>query len=200
MKRIIGITGGIASGKSNVSKILSELGYKTLSADTIAKELSFIGMPIYELVKNEFGKEYILPNGNIDRTKVAELIFSNDEARQKLNKLSHPLIKEALINRIKKIEDSVIFIEIPLLYESKFDDLCNSVICVYLPNDIQKERLAIRDNLTKEEAQRRIDCQMPLEQKAQLAEYIVDSRGSIDETRMQVNRILERILEDEQSN
>lgn len=194
MKKVIGVTGGIASGKSNIIKLLGEMGFYTLSADLITKELSFIGMPIYEKIKQEFGKEYLTPTGNLDRNKLANLIFSNDEARKKLNDLSHPIIRETLEKRINTADYTYIFIEVPLLFEAKFDDLCEDIICVYLPFEIQRERLALRDNLTLEEAEIRIKTQMPLSEKANLSDYVIDSSGDFSETKDQLLKILERIF------
>ncbi len=195
MKKVIGITGGIASGKSNIIKLLSEMGFYTLSADLIAKELSFIGMPIYEKIVDTFGKDYLTPTGNLDRNKMAKYIFSDSEAREKLNKISHPIIRETLEKRIKNADYSYIFIEVPLLFEAKFDDLCDYTICVYLPFELQRERLALRDNITLEEAERRINTQLSLSEKANLCDYVIDSSGDFSQTKDQLLNILERIFE-----
>ena len=193
MTKVIGITGGIASGKSNVTKVLNELGYLTISADKIVNELSIIGMPIYEKIKEEFGMEYILPNGNIDKQKLGKYIFSDKQAREKLNKLSHPIVREVLEKRINNSNEEYVFVEIPLLFEAHFEDICDKTICVYLARDIQRERLAIRDNITPSEAELKINSQIPLDEKMNLCDYVIDSKGNFNDTKAQIIDVLERI-------
>ena len=194
MKKVIGITGGISSGKSNVMKVISELGYLTISSDHIVSELSIIGMPIYEKIKEVFGMDYLLPNGNIDKQKLGKYIFSNKEARDKLNSITHPIVREVIESKIEKANAEYIFIEIPLLFEAKFADLCDVTVCVYLDKDIQRERLALRDNISLEEADVKINSQMPLEEKRNLCDYAIDSRGNFEDTKLQVLDIIERII------
>ena len=116
MKMVIGITGGIASGKSNVCNVIKELGYPIISCDEITKQDYQIGGKIYNVVLERFGNEYLKDDNTIDRKKLAKLIFNNKSAKMLLDSITHPIIKDELLNEISKYDDGLIFVEIPLLY------------------------------------------------------------------------------------
>lgn len=193
MKKIIGITGGISSGKSFVCSYLNKLGFTVLDCDKINRELSKINMPIYNRIKEEFGIEYLDSNLEIDKKKLGNLIFNDENAKLKLNSISHPLILEELNNQIKKSNSNIIFVEIPLLFEAKLEYLCDIIICVYLPKDIQISRLISRDNITSELAKKKLLAQMPLDMKKELSDYVIDSSNGFDDTICQINEIIKKI-------
>lgn len=191
---IIGVTGGISTGKSNVSNELSLLGYPIIDADVIAKELQEKDMPVYNAIKKSFGLDYFDSDGNIDRKKLGELIYNDKNARVLLNSVSHPLIIEEIKDRIKKSEGTI-FLVVPLLYESGLDSLCDSIICVYVDRKIQVERLMIRDNIDFDYANKKIDSQMNLEEKKAKSDYVIDTSGSLEMTALKIKQILKRIEE-----
>jgi len=192
MRKVIGVTGGIASGKSNVISIIKRQGFKVIDCDLINHNLQKINMPIYNAIKEAFGSSYFLDNGELDRKKLGELIFHNENEKLKLNSISHPIIKEEVLKEINKA-DGIVFVDVPLLYESKFDSLCDKVICVYLNKDMQIERLMERDHIDYSYAKSKIASQMDLGKKRDLADYVIDSKGSFQETERQVLKILEMI-------
>ena len=192
MRKVIGVTGGIASGKSNVISIIKRQGFKVIDCDLINHNLQKINMPIYNAIKEAFGSSYFLDNGELDRKKLGELIFHNENEKLKLNSISHPIIKEEVLKEIN-MADGIVFVDVPLLYESKFDSLCDKVICVYLNKDAQIERLMERDHIDYSYAKSKIASQMDLDQKRDLADYVIDSKGSFQETERQVLKILEMI-------
>ena len=192
MRKVIGVTGGIASGKSNVISIIKRQGFKVIDCDLINHNLQKINMPIYNAIKEAFGSSYFLDNGELDRKKLGELIFHNENEKLKLNSISHPIIKEEVLKEINKA-DGIVFVDVPLLYESKFDSLCDKVICVYLNRKAQIERLMERDHIDYSYAKSKIASQMDLDQKRDLADYVIDSKGSFQETERQVLKILEMI-------
>ncbi len=192
MRKVIGVTGGIASGKSNVISIIKRQGFKVIDCDLINHNLQKINMPIYNAIKEAFGSSYFLDNGELDRKKLGELIFHNENEKLKLNSISHPIIKEEVLKEINKA-DGIVFVDVPLLYESKFDSLCDKVICVYLNRKTQIERLMERDHIDYSYAKSKIASQMDLGKKRDLADYVIDSKGSFQETERQVLKILEMI-------
>ena len=192
MRKVIGVTGGIASGKSNVISIIKGQDFKVIDCDLINHNLQKINMPIYNAIKEAFGSSYFLDNGELDRKKLGELIFHNENEKLKLNSISHPIIKEEVLKEINKA-DGIVFVDVPLLYESKFDSLCDKVICVYLNRKAQIERLMERDHIDYSYAKSKIASQMDLDQKRDLADYVIDSKGSFQETEHQVLKILEMI-------
>ena len=192
MRKVIGVTGGIASGKSNVISIIKRQGFKVIDCDLINHNLQKINMPIYNAIKEAFGSSYFLDNGELDRKKLGELIFHNENEKLKLNSISHPIIKEEVLKEINKA-DGIVFVDVPLLYESKFDSLCDKVICVYLNRKTQIERLMERDHIDYSYAKSKIASQIDLDQKRDLADYVIDSKGSFQETERQVLKILEMI-------
>lgn len=193
MKKVIGITGGIATGKSNVCQVIHELGYPIISCDEITNRNYQIGGKIYNVVLERFGNEYLLDDGNIDRKKLGKLIFNNESAKMLLNSITHPIIKDELLKEIEKYNEGLIFVEIPLLYEAKFESICDSVICVFLSQKYQVERLMQRDGIDEDFALKKIHSQMDLYMKKSLADYVVNSKGKFDETRLQVIDIINKI-------
>lgn len=193
MKQIIGITGGIASGKSTVCQYLISLGYVVIDSDVISKDLSQKGKPIYNAILESFGLAYFLPNLELDRKKLGRYIFENPEAREKLNAITHPLIVEEMKNLIQKTEENLIFLDIPLLFEAKLSYLCDTIVCVYVDQETQLKRLMNRDGISKEYALTKIASQMSLEEKRKQSDYVIESKESFEETQENIKKILQRI-------
>ena len=198
MKKIIGITGGIASGKTNVCNVLKDLGYKIIDCDEIAFTLSKKGNILHREIIKYFKEDYLLENGEINRKKLAKTIFNDSEKRKKLDNITHPIIKEELLKRINTYKDEeYIFIEVPLLYESKFNLICDLVLCVYLEKPLQIERLMSREGISYEYAKAKVESQMDLALKGEMADYVIISSGSFDDTKNQIIRFITRLKEGE---
>ena len=193
MKSVIGVTGGIASGKSNVCNIIENMGYTVIDCDKISYNLSKKDGPLYKVIVEKFGNDYLLDNKEIDRKKLAKLIFNNETAKTILNNITHPIILEEIKKKIDKIEDGMIFLEAPLLYEAHVDYLCDKVICVFLSKKFQVERLMAREGIDEDYALAKIHSQMDLYMKKSLADYVIDTKGTFDETKVQVEKVIEEI-------
>lgn len=169
MKKVIGLTGGIASGKSTVSSLLSELGAVIIDADDIARSIVGVGSTALEEIRAYFGEAYFLPNGELNRKKLGEYVFNHEEALDKLNEITHPRIVEKIkieINWHKQNSvNPVIIVDAALLIEMGLVNLVNEVWLVAVPHDTQLKRLIEREDLTIEGAENRISSQMSLEEK-----------------------------------
>jgi dephospho-CoA kinase len=177
---IIGLTGGIATGKSESAKYLQELGAYCIDADLISKELTQKGLPAFHSLVKEFGENILLSDGSLDRKKLGNIIFSNKKSKSKVEEILHTHIIYH-INKIvlkKKNEYNIVIINAPLLFEVGLDRLCDKVIVVWAPHKIEIARLVIRDNLNIQEAKKRIQSQMPIGKKMELADFVVDNSGT----------------------
>ena len=180
---IIGLTGGIASGKSTVSKIFRELGAEIIDADIKAKEISEREDVIKE-IGNIFGKEVINSEGKIDRLKIKEIVFNNKEKLKKLNDLIHPKV----IEEFKKIKENtgkndIIIFDVPLLFESGMDKMCDKIILVFTDKKIQIKRMLERDGITEELAEKIINSQMSLEEKLNKSQIHLENNGTLEDLR-----------------
>ena len=162
MKKVIGITGGIASGKSNVCNVIKNEGYQIIDSDKINRDLSLKDEPIYLKIVEKFGTEYLTSDGEIDKKKLAKLIFHDSKAKEVLNNISHPIIINEIKRQIDLATDDIIFVEIPLLYEAHLEYLCDKVICVFLNKKTQVERLMQREGIDEDYALEKIHSQMDL--------------------------------------
>ncbi len=194
--KVVGLTGSIASGKSTVAAMFKELGACIIDADQLAREVVLPGEPAWQDIRRRFGNDVLLEDGNINRPKLAEIIFSNDQAREELNRIVHPRVFDLIRQRIGQAREQscpLILVDVPLLYENKRQDMYEQVIVVYVPQEIQLERLMKRNGLTEEQAMLRIASQMRPEEKKELADFIIDNSGSPEETRAQVRRLYEKL-------
>lgn len=190
---IIGVTGGIGMGKSAVSTYLLSHGYQVIDTDIISKEVANMSA-FLESVRLVFGEAFIV-NGKLDRKKMGDLVFNDKSANAKLTSLIHPIIKTKVIEKINNSNVSYVFVDVPLLYESGFDDLCHYVICVYSNNETNVSRLMKRDNLTVEQALARIKSQLDIEIKKQKAHFIIDNSLDLCYTYKQVDEVLYKVQE-----
>lgn len=175
----VAITGNIASGKSTVEKFLIEKGYKTVDTDEICHNLLF-KKEIMQKIVDEFG-EAILSRGKICRKKLGKIVFENENAKKKLESILHPLVKIEIEEFFKQNEEQeVVFVLIPLLYEASFAYLFDKVILVYADDEIRLNRILKRDNLTKEEALKRLHSQISQDEKLHLADCVIYNNEELD--------------------
>ncbi len=195
--RIIGLTGGICSGKSTVSRMLKRRGARIVDADKIARHVVEPGMPALAEIAWAFGDEMIRPDGSLDRQRLAALIFSDAEQRRRLNSIVHPRVAEEQARIVARIarEDphALVIIDAALLIEVGAHRNVEKLIVVYVSLKIQAERLMQRNSLSEEEALLMIRSQMPLEEKARMASFVVDNSGSLNETERQVEAIYQEL-------
>jgi dephospho-CoA kinase len=188
---IIGLTGGIATGKSTVSNYLAEKYLiPILDADLIAKEAVKINTPIFQNIVNHYGEEILLKDGNLNREKLAKIIFNSEKEKTWLEKQIHPFVADSLQSRIKILSHPIILLSIPLLLEAKMTNLVNQIWVVSCDFSTQLHRLKIRNNLTEKEAISRINSQMPLTEKVKLADIVIDNNGNLTNLYNQINIIM----------
>jgi dephospho-CoA kinase len=195
MSLIIGLTGGIASGKSTVSKMLKDLSIPVIDADQEARLAVEKGEEAYSAIVDYFGKEIIKEDESIDRAKLGEIVFRNEEKRSVLNRIVHPAVREKMLQKKERYKEeghSYIVLDIPLLFESQLTSMVDKVIVVYVDEAIQLERLKKRNEFSDAEAQARITSQMPLTEKLKLADAIINNNGTVEETRKQLDFILQK--------
>ncbi|MBE9546025.1 MAG: dephospho-CoA kinase [Proteobacteria bacterium] len=195
----VGLTGGIASGKSTVAKMFREKGAYLIDFDVLVYSLEEPGAPAWEKIVESFGSEILRDDRTIDREKLGAIIFNDSEKREKLNSIVHPLVFEEWERQISNIKkenpDAVIVSDIPLLIEVGRVDAVDVVVLVYVSAEEQVRRLMRRDRYSREEALVRLDSQMPIDEKLRYADFVINSGGSPEETREQVDDIWGRLLE-----
>jgi dephospho-CoA kinase len=195
MSLVIGLTGGIASGKSTVSTMLKEMNITVVDADIEARHAVMKGEPAFFKIIEEFGADILLDNGEIDRQKLGSIIFHQAEKRQMLNEIVHPEVRKRMINQAENAQkngEAVVVLDIPLLFESKLTYMVDKTLLVYVDAETQLQRLIARNNLSVEDAEARIRSQLPLSDKVKLADAVIDNNGSIEDTKKQLNQVLVR--------
>jgi dephospho-CoA kinase len=194
----VGLTGNIATGKSHVSTEFAELGARVIDADHIAHELLCKGTETYAGIVEAFGKEVLDGDGNIDRKKLGNIIFFDPGKRAVLNGLTHPAIGSEIGRRIEALErahdDGIVIIEAALLVEVGSYTKYHALVVVRCETSLQIERLVERDGLTVEAAKARIDSQMAMEEKLKLADYVIDTSGTMKDTHTQVEAVYRELL------
>lgn len=189
MPKVIGVTGGIATGKSTVTRMFAELGAETISADEFARLVLAKDGPAYRQTIEHFGEGITTPDGEIDRAALGAIVFSDPQALAALNDITHPHIISAMQDRIDRFRqhppapDAVMAAEIPLLIECELEGVVDEVVVVAAEPETQQCRLTSRSGLTAEEARRRIAAQMPIEHKIERADRVIWNSGSIDDLR-----------------
>lgn len=185
---IIGLTGGIASGKSTVSAYLAELGAIIIDADKIAHEIMEKGKTAYWQVIEAFGREILAENGEIDRSRLGKIVFNNLEKKKILEEITHPQVIREMREKIEeyRAENKVIVLDVPLLFEAGLDSMVDETWVVYVDRETQLQRLIARDGLSYEEANKRIQAQMSLEKKRVLADFVINNKGNIEDLKRQV--------------
>lgn len=194
---IVGLTGGIATGKSTVSNMFRQLGAPIVDADAIARLVVEPDRPAWLDLVAYFGEGILLPDRTINRAKLGEIVFSDASKLDKLNQIVHPRVREESDKQIRRyLEEDMhrpVIQDVPLLIETGLYKRMDKVIVVYVDQAIQLLRLMERNQMTEQDARQRIQAQLPIEQKLEYADYVIDNRGSLQETEQQVVRIWEEL-------
>jgi dephospho-CoA kinase len=192
--RVLGLTGGIGSGKSMVALMFAQLGADVIDADQLARDVVEPGQPALQEIVATFGRDVLMPDGRLNRGKLAGIIFADPAARAKVNAITHPRIREQMDAEVaaRGSGPGVLILDIPLLYENARADTVEKVIVVWVDPETQLRRLTERDGLTIDEARKRVGAQMPLDAKRARADHVIDNSASRESTRRQVEAIYRR--------
>ncbi|AZO95851.1 dephospho-CoA kinase [Halocella sp. SP3-1] len=197
---LLGLTGGIASGKSTVSGILKELGAVIIDADKIAHQSMKYGTRAWEMIVETFGQYIQNDDGSINRRRLAGLVFNDQQKKKELESITHPIIISEIKNMVNSLADNeVIVIDAPLLFEVGLDELVDCVWVVYTSRDIQLERLKERDSLTTDEAVSRIEAQLSIKEKCQMADFVIDNNGGIRELKQKIIKLWSDLNENQKN-
>ena len=203
MTFILGLSGGIGSGKSTVTRMLAELGATTIDADAIVHEQQAPGQPMLAEIAEEFGSEVIAKDGSLDREALGAIVFRDESARGRLGAIVHPPVIAEMLRRAKAAverDEPLVVLDIPLLFEGRqsgrgsgaimeFD----ATVCVWVRREVQIERTMARDDCDEGEAVRRIAAQLPIDEKRDMADHVIDNSGTVEETRKQVERLVSEL-------
>jgi dephospho-CoA kinase len=182
----IGLTGGIASGKSTVAELFSELGVPIVDTDIVARDLTTPGSPALARIVEAFGPEVLTDTGELDRRRLRQIVFAAPERRRELERILHPLIRAETLARAAQAEGPYVLIAVPLLFESGFDQLVDRSLVVDCPEELQIERLIARDGISNDEALAMLAAQMPREQRRAAADDVIDNAGDLAALRTRV--------------
>ncbi|MBI5251628.1 MAG: dephospho-CoA kinase [Desulfomonile tiedjei] len=193
---IVGLTGGIASGKSTVGRMFQECGIPLICADELARKAVEPGSDGLGEIRRVFGKGVLDAQGGLDRAAMARIVFQDPGARKLLESIVHPVVskeKERILKNLECEGHEVVIVDVPLLYESSWEKGFDLIIVAYSPKAVQEQRLVVRDNMSKEEALARLDAQMDIEEKRRLADRVIDNTGDPAQTRRQVEGLLNEL-------
>lgn len=194
MYKVIGLTGGIASGKSTASDYIKSLGFEVLDADVYARKVTEKDSAGYHKIIEVFGTDILDENKEIDRRKLGEIIFNDPKERKKLNGISHPEIRRMMnADQEAFLKHNHVFLDIPLLFENGLDKNCDITITVYVTKENQMERLMERNNLTEKEAASRVNSQMSLDEKKDLSDHVFDNNNDQKELYEQIDKFVETL-------
>ena len=195
MARIIGITGGIASGKSTVTEFLRQQGYQVIDADQVVHELQEPGGRLYQALLSTFGSAILQEDGRLDRSKLGAMIFGNPELLAQSSQIQNKIIREELADRRDLLAETqvVFFMDLPLLFELQYEDWFDQIWLVDVTEKTQLSRLMSRNALSQEEAEKRIAAQLSLREKRKRADVLIDNNGSLEETRQQISNALQKL-------
>jgi len=197
MKPVVGLTGGIACGKTTVASMFGDLGIPVVDADALAREVVEPGTPGLQRIVDEFGKGVLDQGGRLDRKKVGDLVFGDEEAREKLNAIMHPMIGAAGAAHMTALQESdapYLLYEAALLVETRSYEAFSALIVVSAEESLQRLRLIARDGFSVSEANARIASQLPLARKIAVADYVVTNNGDLEATRRQVADVHEKLV------
>jgi dephospho-CoA kinase len=207
MTCILGLTGGIGSGKSTVTRILAELGATTIDADAIVHEQQAPGQPMLREIAAAFGEDVIAEDGSLDREALGAIVFRDESARARLGTIVHPPVIAEMMRRAKaavEAGDPLVVLDIPLLFEGRQSGRGSGAIMdfdrtllVWVSRDVQIERTMARDDCDRAEAERRIAAQLPIDEKREMADHVIDNSGSLEETREQVVALVKELTQGE---
>ncbi len=191
--RVVGLTGGIASGKSTFAAALRVRGVPVLDADALARAVVAPGTRALAEIARALGPDVVGPDGALDRKLVAAIVFRDAEARRRLESITHPAVRRAMVeetDRLASAGHGLVFYDVPLLYEAGLDRVLDSVVVVWAPVEVQRARLVARDGLTLEEADARLGAQLPIDEKAARGDFVVENVGSPADLDAKADRLL----------
>jgi dephospho-CoA kinase len=195
---IVGLTGGIASGKSSAGKILAKLGAKIVDADLLARVVVEPGRPAFAAIVERFGEVVIADDGTLDREKLRDIVFNDKNALKDLNMITHPEVFKEIQREIENYKNfdskELLVLDIPLLYEAGADAIVDVVAVVYVDRETQIERLIKRDKFSRSDAENRIDKQMDLEEKKRRADFVIDNCGDFGDLESEVNFVFGELM------
>jgi dephospho-CoA kinase len=190
--RLIGLTGGIGSGKSTVAGFLRELGATVIDADEATRAVQAPGSEGLRRIVEAFGREILTPDGPLDRSRLAAIVFSDPEARHRLNEIVHPLVRQWMVDRQQEAArrgDALVVLDVPLLFETRGLQGLDAVVLVYAPEELQLKRLMEERGMDEEAARARLAAQMPIEEKRRLASHVIINTGTLEDLRTETERI-----------
>jgi dephospho-CoA kinase len=194
---ILGVTGGIGSGKSTVARMLQEFGAPGVDFDLIARQVVEPGKPAFKEIIAFFGEKVLQKEGGLDRKKLADIVFQDESERKTLEKITHPRIVGAFLDQVREITKrdphAIIQAVIPLLFEANLRHLVHKVLLVYIPREMQIERLMKRDGICREAAENILKAQWPIDAKPGYADFVIHNEGTLEETRKQVEAVWEEL-------
>ena len=194
---IIGLTGGIGTGKSSVAEMFKHEGAYVIDFDYLARVVVEPDTPAWRDIVDYFGQEILSPDRTLNRSKLAEIVFSDAQSRKVLEGFTHPRIfekRDTLLKDIKtKYPNAIVIVDVPLLFELSLNKKFDIIILVYVSRDVQIQRAIQRGLLTKEEVEKRLQAQIPIEKKKLLSDYIINNEGSLKNTRDQVRKVIREL-------
>lgn len=194
----VGLTGGIGSGKSSVGKALRRYGLPVIDADQLARDVCAVGEPALQEIANTFGADVLLPDGALNRAELGRRVFSDAPSLARLNAIVHPRVRQRFGELVAELEQAgarLVFYEVPLLYETELEKSLDAVVVVWATHAQQLQRTAQRDGLTAADVELRVARQLPLQQKVDMADYVIDNSGEPADTDAQVDAALQAICE-----
>lgn len=200
---LLGVTGGIASGKTTVVRMLEELGAPVIDFDVLAREVVAPGKPALKDIVSYFGEQVLREDKTLDRKKLSDIVFQDKEKRRRLEGFTHPRINEEFIRQVKEIAsknpNAIIQVDIPLLVELNLQHHFYRLLVVYVPREVQIKRLIKRDGITREQAENILRAQLSIDDKVGYADFVIHNEGSLEETKRQVDEVWEKIREEQRS-
>jgi len=199
---VLAVTGGIATGKTTVANMLTELGASHIDFDVLARQVVEPGTPALKKIVEYFGKQVLQADGTLDRKKLSKVVFQDIEKRKKLESFTHPAILEEFLKQINAIAkqdpNAIIQVSVPLLIELNLQYMFDKILIVYASTEQQVQRLCKRDRISKEEAANILKAQMPIDEKVGYADFVVRNETNLKETRRQVEKIWQALKRDQQ--
>lgn len=193
-KPVVGVTGGIGSGKTAVTDRLQQLGITVVDADLAARVIMEPGRPALAAVAEHFGRDILMPDGQLDRAALRKIVFADPAERQWLEALTHPLIGEEIRSQLAAADSPYVVLASPLLLETSQRAFCDLVVVVDVPESVQVERTMARDDNDEDQVRRIIGAQMPREQRLQAADEVIDNSGNLEDLRRQVDALHDKLL------
>jgi dephospho-CoA kinase len=201
--RIVGLTGGIGSGKSTVARFFEARGAAIIDADRLAREAVLPGTPGFAAILERFGPGVLAPGGDLDRAALGRIVFGDEEARRALNAIVHPEVARLAAERMTTLSaagQALIVYDVPLLFENGLERFLPETIVVSVPEEVQRARVHARDGLRPEEIEARLRAQLPLAQKAARATYVIDNSGSLEQTEASVDALWKNLVQERGGN